>query len=259
MEKKYTVLIVDDEPDIVSLLGLHLKLNGYSIFQANNGVNGLEAAIHEKPDLIVLDVMMPEMDGFEVAKKLKENPETTDIPIIFLTARTQTDDKIKGLMAGADDYMIKPFDFEELELRIKRTLKSVDRSVKSNEIKVFTGTSLDYQINKIISEEIEFNLLTFKLQLENDEQINEVKEDFLMAVNLTIRDKEENSFFLGKVSDNDYLLFSKFSSLEAFCRLLIDNFKKTTRSKAEIKIMVYPRIQKKFKDATELMEKYYKN
>jgi len=258
MDKKYTILIVDDEPDIVSLLGLHLKLNGYSIFQANNGMRGLEVATHEKPDLIVLDVMMPEMDGFEVAKRLKENPETTDVPIIFLTARTQTDDKIKGLMAGADDYMIKPFDFEELELRIKRILKSIDRNSKSSDMKVFTGTALDYQINKIISEETDFNLLTFKLQLENMEQIKDVKEDFVMATNLTLRDKEENAYFLGKVSDTDYVLFSKFSSLEIFCRLLIDNFKKTTRSKAEVKIMVYPKIQKKFKDATELMEKYYK-
>jgi DNA-binding response OmpR family regulator len=258
MDKKYAVLIVDDEPDIVSLLGLHLKLNGYSVFQANNGLKGLETAALEKPDIIVLDVMMPEMDGFEVAKKLKENPETNEIPIIFLTARTQTDDKIKGLMVGADDYMIKPFDFEELELRIKRTLKSVDRSSKSNEVKVFTGTSLDYQINKIISEEVEFNLLTFKLQLENQEQIKDVKDDFMMALNLLLRDKDENSFFLGRVSDTDYLLFAKFSSLESFCKLLIDNFKKTTRSKSEIKIMVYPRIQKKHKDATELLEKYYK-
>jgi DNA-binding response OmpR family regulator len=258
MDKKYAVLIVDDEPDIVSLLGLHLKLNGYSVFQANNGLKGLETASLEKPDIIILDVMMPEMDGFEVAKKLKENPETNDIPIIFLTARTQTDDKIKGLMVGADDYMIKPFDFEELELRIKRTLKSVDRSSKSNEVKVFSGTSLDYQINKIISEESEFNLLAFKLQLENQEQIKDVKDDFMMALNLLLRDKDESSFFLGKLDDTNFLLFAKFSSLESFCKLLIDNFKKTTRCKSEIKIMVYPRIQKKFKDASELLEKYYK-
>lgn len=258
MEKKYAVLIVDDEPDILSLLGLHLKLNGYNVLQANNGLKGLEAASHEKPDIIVLDVMMPEMDGFEVATRLKSNPETSDIPIIFLTARTQTDDKIKGLMAGADDYMIKPFDFEELELRIKRTLKSIDRSSKSSEIKVFMASSLDYQINKIISEETEFNLLTFKLQLENMDLSKNVQEDFLMALNLLLRDKGENEFFLGKVSDTDYLLFAKFSSLESFCKLLIDNFKKTTRSKSEIKIMVYPRIQKKYKNATELLEKYYK-
>lgn len=258
MEKKYTVLIVDDEPDILSLLGLHLKLNGYSVFQANNGKKGLETAFLEKPDIIVLDVMMPEMDGFEVAKKLKENPETNDIPIIFLTARTQTDDKIKGLMVGADDYMIKPFDFEELELRIKRSLKNIDRSAKSNDVKVFSGTSLDYQINKIISEEVEFNLLTFKLQLETEELISDVKNDFLMALNLLLRDKDENSFFLGKYSETDFMLFTKFSSLESFCKLLIDNFKKTTRSKSEIKIMVYPRIQKKYKDASELLEKYYK-
>jgi DNA-binding response OmpR family regulator len=258
MDKKYAVLIIDDEPDILSLLGLHLKLNGYSVFQANNGLKGLEVSILEKPDIIILDVMMPEMDGFEVAKKLKDNSETSDIPIIFLTARTQTDDKIKGLMAGADDYMIKPFDFEELELRIKRTLKSIDRSSKSYETKIFSGTSLEYQINKLISEESEFNLLTFKLQLENMEQIKDVKEDFFMALNLILRDKEENSYFLGRVSDNDYFLFAKFSSLESFCKSLIDNFKKTTRSKSEIKIMVYPRIQKKYKDAKELLEKYYK-
>jgi len=163
MEKKYTVLIVDDEPDILSLLGLHLKLNNYMVFQANNGKTGFEIALLEKPDIIVLDVMMPEMDGFEVAKKIKDNPETNEIPIIFLTARTQTEDKIKGLMAGADDYMIKPFDFEELELRIKRSLKSKDKSTKGGDLKLFSSSSLEYQVNKFIAEEAEFNLLDFNL------------------------------------------------------------------------------------------------
>ena len=249
---------MDDEPDILSLLGLHLNINGYSVFQANSGLKGLETAVLEKPDIIVLDVMMPDLDGFEVATKLKANPETAEIPIIFLTARTQTDDKIRGLMVGADDYMIKPFDFEELELRIKRTLKCNDRSSKSSDVKLYSGTSLDYQINKLISEEVEFNLLSFKLQLENREQAKDVRDDFLMALNLLLRDKGEGSCFLGKVSDTDYLLFAKFSSLESFCKMLIDNFKKTTRSKSEIKIMVYPRIQKKNKDAKELLERYYK-
>lgn len=259
MEKKYAVLIIDDEPDILSLLGLHLKLNGYSVLQANNGTTGLQIASMEKPDIVILDVMMPEMDGFVVAEKLRDDPETKDIPIIFLTARTQTDDRIKGLKAGADDYMIKPFDFEELELRIKRTLRCSNQTAKSGEQKVFSGSSLEYHINKIISEQTEFSLLTFSLQLENQDQVNVVDEDFTMALNLVLRDKPENSFFLGKVSSTEFLLFCKFSSLETFCKMLIDNFKKTARSKSEIKIMVYPRIQKKYREAKELLEKYNKN
>lgn len=258
MEKKYAVLIVDDEPDILSLLGLHLKLNNYNVFQANNGKAGLEIAMLEKPDIIVLDVMMPDMDGFEVAKRIKENSETNEIPIIFLTARTQTEDKIKGLMAGADDYMIKPFDFEELELRIKRSLKSKDKSTKTGDLKLFSNSSLEYQINKFIAEDSEFNLLDFNLQLENQEQIKEVKEDFIIALSLGLRDKDERSFFIGKITEKHYLLFTKFSSLENFCKLLIDNFKKTTRSKTEIKILVYPRIQRKYKEAKELLEIYNK-
>jgi DNA-binding response OmpR family regulator len=123
MNNSTRILIVDDEPDILSLLTLHLKLKHYEVFKSSSPIKGIEIANKEKPDLILLDVMMPEMDGFQVAMKLKENEDTRNIPIIFLTARTQTEDKIKGFKAGADDYLVKPFDFEELEIRINRLVR----------------------------------------------------------------------------------------------------------------------------------------
>lgn len=162
MDKQFRVLIIDDEPDILSLLSLHLKLNHYMVFQASNGKKGIETAQLEKPDIIVLDVMMPEMDGFEVAKALKDNPETANIPLIFLTARTQTEDKIKGFLVGADDYLIKPFDFEELQLRIKRSLKNYSKGDSSSEVKVFQNSSLEFQINKWIADDENFDMIEIR-------------------------------------------------------------------------------------------------
>lgn len=103
------VLIVDDEPHIVELVRVCLEDTDYEVLEAYDGEEALEKAYKEKPDLILLDVMMPKMDGFEVCKALKTNKATHAIPVVFLTAKGQEVDKIKGFQSGADSYMTKPF------------------------------------------------------------------------------------------------------------------------------------------------------
>ena len=104
------LLIVDDEADTLRLVSLMLERQGYEILTAKAGKTALEKVESDKPDLILLDVMMPNMDGFEVAKALRSDPETENIPIIMFTAKTRVDDKVAGFEAGADDYIKKPFD-----------------------------------------------------------------------------------------------------------------------------------------------------
>jgi CheY-like chemotaxis protein len=116
------ILIIDDDLDTLRLVGLMLQRQGYQITAATNGEQGLERAFEEKPDLILLDVMMPDMDGYEVARRLRARPETVDTPILMFTAKTQLDDKVAGFEVGADDYLTKPTHPSELQSHVKALL-----------------------------------------------------------------------------------------------------------------------------------------
>jgi DNA-binding response OmpR family regulator len=117
------ILIVDDDIDTLKLVGLMLERKGYEIIAANTGKKALKLTQEKIPDLILLDIMMPEMDGYEVARRLREKPETANIPIIMFTAKSQTEDKIQGLEAGADAYITKPTQPRELFAQVKAILK----------------------------------------------------------------------------------------------------------------------------------------
>ena len=123
MTKKYTTLIIDDEPALLTGLSAIMKRQGYDVFVASDGMEGFEIAKREIPDLIVSDVMMPPPNGFELQAKLNQDKNTKNIPFIFLTARNETGDKIEGIRQGADDYVTKPFDREELVARIEAILR----------------------------------------------------------------------------------------------------------------------------------------
>lgn len=118
------ILIIDDEPAIIELVEAKLKTSGYETLKATNGREGLDTASADKPDLILLDILMPEIDGFEVCRRLKADKETCDIPIIFLSGKLLERDVIRGLKLGAVDYIIKPFSLRELAARLKRVLES---------------------------------------------------------------------------------------------------------------------------------------
>src|SRR5659263_13388 len=117
------ILIVDDEIDTLLPLQKSLEVEDYLIVGASNGPEALIKAKTEIPDLIILDLMMPEMDGYEVCEKLKKDPLTKNIPVIILTAKDAVRDKVKGLDIGADDYVTKPFNLKELKARIKSALR----------------------------------------------------------------------------------------------------------------------------------------
>ena len=116
------ILIIDDDVDTLRLVGLMLQRQGYQIIAATNGEQGLEKAFEERPDVILLDIMMPDMDGYEVTRRLRKNPVSQTTPILLFTAKTQLDDKVAGFEAGADDYLTKPTHPAELQAHIRALL-----------------------------------------------------------------------------------------------------------------------------------------
>lgn len=120
---KHTVLIVEDEDDIRELLAYHLEKDGFSVIQAGNGKQALEQTQSEKPQIILLDIMLPDMDGLSVCRQIKRDPALNATPIIMVTAKGEEIDRIVGLELGADDYIVKPFSLREVSLRIKAILR----------------------------------------------------------------------------------------------------------------------------------------
>ena len=127
MPQKKKILIVDDEKQLVSLVSLHMKMSGYEVLSAKDGEEALTIAKEEAPDLIILDLMLPKMDGWEVCKRLRTESNIGDIPVIMLTARSEAGDKLKGFECGADDYVTKPFSPRELVARVKRVLARAEK------------------------------------------------------------------------------------------------------------------------------------
>lgn len=131
------ILVIDDEQSINELIKINLELAGYKVIQAPDGIKGFALAKQELPNAIILDVMMPEVDGFTVAQRIRQNQTTKNIPILMLTALSQINDKVKGFDIGVDDYLTKPFEMEELKVRIRALLKrsnQIPESIATKEL-----------------------------------------------------------------------------------------------------------------------------
>ena len=161
------ILVVDDEPRLLSFLRSELKASGYQVSVANDGKSGLRAAGARGPDLVILDVMLPDMDGFEVCRRLREG---SGVPILMLSARGGDTDKVTGLDAGADDYLAKPFSTSELLARVRallRRVRTVDDEGPQTEFRVGDFV-IDYQRRKVQmrGEEVRLSATEFKLLTE---------------------------------------------------------------------------------------------
>lgn len=180
------ILVVDDEEHIVELIKFNLESNGYEIITATDGKEAYEKAITETPDLILLDIMLPILDGIEVCKKLKKEKNTEDIPVIMLTAKGEETDKVLGLEIGADDYITKPFGIRELIARIKAVLRRSSTSQSQQE---------DLEIIKI--DNIIINIERHEVSVDDEVKELTLKEFELLKV------LAENR---GKVLSRNYLL-----------------------------------------------------
>jgi len=120
-----TILVIDDDELVSRTLQRALKMYGYHVMVSNSGTEGLQLARRHKPDLFILDIMMPGADGYQVCRQIRGDPMLSDLPVLFLTAKLKDEDKIEGFRAGADDYLTKPFNMEELQLRVKAIMRRV--------------------------------------------------------------------------------------------------------------------------------------
>ncbi|HSB27344.1 MAG TPA: response regulator transcription factor, partial [Pyrinomonadaceae bacterium] len=147
-DKKTRILIVEDEPAMVQGLRDNFEYEGYEVISAADGAEGLERALADQPDLVVLDVMMPKMSGLDVCKQLKARKPA--VPIIMLTARGQEIDKVVGLELGADDYVTKPFSIRELMARVKAVLRRVSPPSLTGDVYRFSDVEVNVRGNEVV-------------------------------------------------------------------------------------------------------------
>lgn len=159
-----TVLVIEDEADVVDLLRYNLNRAGFTVLIANDGAEGLEEARKNRPDVIILDLMMPRLNGYEVCKALKKDPETETLPILMLTAKSEPNERISGLELGADDYLTKPFSPRELVLRVQALLRRL-RTSRKNDVIEFDEFSVDrnaFEV-KLAGKRLDLTTTEFKL------------------------------------------------------------------------------------------------
>lgn len=200
------ILVVDDEKNIVELITMNLEDSGYEVIGAYNGMEAITKINNSLPDLILLDLMLPDINGLQICKMIRLNEDTKDIPVIMVTAKSEEDDKIKGLSIGADDYITKPFSLKELEVRIqtvlrrsKKTTIEVPKSIQ--EEKILKYKDLTIYMDKFIlmreDEEIELTLTEFKILkvlMENGKNVS-LRETLLEKIGI------DNSKTIGRVLD----------------------------------------------------------
>lgn len=164
----YRILVVDDEPDITALVAYHLAKAGFRVSTAHTGPDALKAAREERPDMIILDLMLPGVSGYDVLAELRQRDETRDVGVILLTARREEPDRIRGLTLGADDYLTKPFSPQELSLRVRNLLRRIAAPPVAAGSTITAGPiSIDRSAHRasVAGEELDLTATEYKLLL----------------------------------------------------------------------------------------------
>ncbi len=214
-EAKQKILIVEDDLDVADMLNAYFRVQGYEIFTVNWGEDGVQACQTSRPDIVILDVRLPDIDGYEVARRLRNNRRTADIPIIFLTEKRDRSKRLQGLELGADDYITKPFDVQELRLRLRNALHRATQDTLTNPVTGLPdGTLVDERISDCLHR-LSWTMLI--VSLENLDIFREAygfvaSDDVLRAVSLMIHNamKELGSQedFLGHLGPTDFVLIT---------------------------------------------------
>ncbi len=227
-----TILVVDDDPDIARFVEVNLRTHGFDVHVAADGMEALERAQQVRPDLMLVDVMMPRLDGFQVVQRLRADPRTQNMSIIMLTAKALTADKVLGLTAGADDYIIKPFDPVELIARVKGTLR---RAQEMKALSPLTGLPgnlrIQEELHTRVTERQPFALLY--ADLDNFKSYND-HYGFLRgdaAIQLTARLLQEVSMqimgeevFVGHMGGDDFVIVCPPERAEDLCKAIVEEF-----------------------------------
>ena len=214
-ETRSTILIVEDDPDVAEMLNAYFQVQGYEVITVNWGGDALKASHVRQPDLVILDIRLPDIDGYEVAQRLRSNRRTEDVPIIFLTEKRARADRLHGLEIGADDYITKPFDVQELRLRVRNALRRTAQGVLNNPVTNFPeGPLVDERLRECLDMGGWSILL---VELDNLDTFHEAygfvaSDDVLRAVGLMIqnavRDLGGPNDFIGQTGPAKFLLIS---------------------------------------------------
>lgn len=231
---KKKILIIDDTPFMIKLISDILQTAGYDVVSAAGGAEGLLKVRAEKPDLVILDVVMPGMSGFEVCKILRDDESNNLMPIIILTAQDDEEDKLKGLELGADDYITKPFNPRELLSRVRNTLKRIDRNRWANPLTGLRGNvEIQAEINSRIARKELFAVLY--IDLDNFKAYNDVygfaSGDRAIKLTADILQDNVNLFsngkdFIGHIGGDDFVIVTVPENAEKIAEGIITDFDK---------------------------------
>ncbi len=232
--ESYKILVVDDEEHIRRILKFQLEKNGYDVVTAENGDVALQLIRREAPDLLLLDLMMPKIDGFEVCKRIRQNCQTSQIPIIMLTAKSDLPDKIKGLKDGANDYLVKPYSNEELLLRVKNVLEWSKQQKQANPLTGFAGNkAIEKELQRRIENEESFAFLY--MDIDNFKAYNDYygyqkgDESILFLADIikeSINTLGGTTDFVGHIGGDDFVIITAPDRAEFIARHIIDEFDK---------------------------------
>jgi DNA-binding response OmpR family regulator len=221
------ILIVEDDPDVAEMLTAYFRAQSYEVFTVNWGEDGVRSSHQIHPDLVILDIRLPDIDGYEVASRLRQDRRTSDIPIIFLTEKRDRSDRLQGLEVGADDYITKPFDIQELRLRVRNALKRINQGSLTNPVTGLPeGALVDEKLTEVLGRD---NVALLLVSLRNMEAFREAygfvaSDDVLRAISLmiynTLREVSRPEDFLGHVSPTDFILVLPPSNLASLTEKL---------------------------------------
>lgn len=214
-DAKATLLVVEDDLDIADMLNAYFRVQGYEVLTVNWGEDGIRSCLTNSPDLVILDIRLPDVDGFEVARRLRSNRKTKDIPIIFLTEKRERTDRLKGLELKADDYITKPFDIQELRLRVRNALQRSRQGTLTNPV---TGLPEGSLVDEALADKLlQADAVAMVVTIQNINRFREVygfvaSDDLLRAVAIMVRDAVRDlgsaQDFVGHLSTSDFLILT---------------------------------------------------
>ena len=226
------ILVVDDDPDILSVVKINLELEGYEVDTAEDGREAVDKAMIEAPELILLDIMMPRMDGLTALRRIRSHGTTGNTSVILLTARGLPEDRVKGLELGADDYITKPFDISELVARVKAVLR---RTQAARDLSPLTGLPGNFRIGAEIEQRIESGV-SFALihcDLDNFKAFNDHygfmrgDEVIRFCARCMVEATEaigEPDAFVGHIGGDDFVALVSAEKAEEYCKRVIETF-----------------------------------